>query len=71
MNLTLQKALRYWQMEYLKLGTNIEKKSKKWKNSFLSVFKTKYLLTWKYGLYRTMYTFRIFMVLHNSAFHLN
>ena len=32
-------------MEYLKLGTNIEKESKSWKNSFLSVFKTKYLFS--------------------------
>ena len=58
-------------MEYLKWGTNIEKKSKNWKKSFLSVFKIKYLFIWKYGLYQTMYTFRIYMVLHNSAFHVN
>ena len=70
MNLTLPEALRYWQMEYLKWGTNIQKKSKNWKKSFLSVFKAN-IFSLKYGLYRTMYTFRIYMILHNSAFHVN
>ena len=41
---------------------------KNWKNHFCQVSRQN---IWLYRLYRTMYTFRIYMVLHNFAYHVN